>query len=327
MPKYPGQIDDNTSLPTAIDNVTPVKGSLFNRLRDATIAIEAELGTKPSSVYGSVKSRLDNLENNINNINAVQLNNDLGGTVNHPLVIGIQGNPITTDPPSFLQNLTWNGIAWAPQSNDLKSVLFGGNSTDGYGIVISNNDSISGTNYNITGTNINLTSSNDLSLKSSVSGAVTIYNSSSQEIIKVNNTGVGFFGITPAVQPKGLVQLSNIGLTSQYSTSVYMASNNSSIPLTTLISSAPAGLYQVDLYLVGTNPGTGGSVFATVSYTDDGGANSLSSGTLTFGGIFRVAAKLLVELSNNKSIQYQTTANALTGGATYSLRISVIRIT
>lgn len=61
--KYPNGIDDNISLPQAIDLVTPVNGAAVNTLRDAIIAIEAELGIDPSREYGTVRARLDALEN------------------------------------------------------------------------------------------------------------------------------------------------------------------------------------------------------------------------------------------------------------------------
>lgn len=56
--QYPGKIDDNTSLPDAIDSITPVQADVVNRLKQAILAIESELGTKPSGVYSSLKARL-----------------------------------------------------------------------------------------------------------------------------------------------------------------------------------------------------------------------------------------------------------------------------
>lgn len=65
---YPNQIDTTTELPKATDNVTPVRAELFNRLRDALIAVEQELGIQPSSTYSTVKDRIDALEARINDI-------------------------------------------------------------------------------------------------------------------------------------------------------------------------------------------------------------------------------------------------------------------
>lgn len=60
--KYPAQLDTSNELPLAVDNVTPVKAEVVNRLRDAVMAIESELGIDPSREYGSVRARLDALE-------------------------------------------------------------------------------------------------------------------------------------------------------------------------------------------------------------------------------------------------------------------------
>ncbi len=122
--KFPSSIDNSTTLPTVTDNNTPVQGKIFNRLRDAVLAIETELGTKPSSSYGTVKSRLDTLENNLNNTIGVQLNKDLGGSTIEPLVIGIQGNPISNVEPTSDQILVWNGVAWSPTNQkDVNDIL------------------------------------------------------------------------------------------------------------------------------------------------------------------------------------------------------------
>ena len=112
--QYPKSIDNNQSLPAAIDLVTPVQGIVFNRLRDAIIAVETELGTSPSAVYGTVSARFSNLENLVGNLDIIQLNKDLGGTLANPLVIGIQGYPVANIAPTLDSVLQWNGLAWVP---------------------------------------------------------------------------------------------------------------------------------------------------------------------------------------------------------------------
>jgi hypothetical protein len=114
MPQYPAQIDTSSSLPTAVDNLTPVQGSIFNKLRDAVISVEQELGVKPSGSYSTVRARLDNLETVVGNLQIISLAGDLGGTLHNPLVIGIQGKPVSTVAPTLNQVLAWNGIAWSP---------------------------------------------------------------------------------------------------------------------------------------------------------------------------------------------------------------------
>lgn len=60
--KYPDQIDSSTELPKTTDNITPVNAEVVNRLRDAILMIESELGIQPSSTYGTVRARLDAME-------------------------------------------------------------------------------------------------------------------------------------------------------------------------------------------------------------------------------------------------------------------------
>lgn len=116
--KYPSQIDNTSTLPKVVDNSTPIKASTVNNLRDAIINIESELGIKPSSVYGTVRARLDYLENILNVSQTILLANDLGGTASLPKVIGIQGNPISSVDPDIGQVLTWNGSIWLPLDPD-----------------------------------------------------------------------------------------------------------------------------------------------------------------------------------------------------------------
>jgi hypothetical protein len=59
---YPDGIDGSTELPVSSDNVTPVKAEVVNRLRDAIINTESELGIQPSGTYTTVRARLDALE-------------------------------------------------------------------------------------------------------------------------------------------------------------------------------------------------------------------------------------------------------------------------
>jgi hypothetical protein len=62
---YPNGIDNNDSIPEAIDLVSPVKAEFVNRLRHAVIAIENELGIDPSREFGTVRARLDYLQDNL----------------------------------------------------------------------------------------------------------------------------------------------------------------------------------------------------------------------------------------------------------------------
>lgn len=58
---YPLGVDGFAQLPVIIDGVSPIRAEDVNRLRDAIIAVERELGVNPSGTYATVKARLDAL--------------------------------------------------------------------------------------------------------------------------------------------------------------------------------------------------------------------------------------------------------------------------
>ena len=116
MTQYPAQIDNNATLPLVVDNQTPVGGDTVNRLRDAIIAIETELGAKPSGTFATVRARMDFVEHLITQ-QVVTINGDLGGVPSFPLVIGLQGRPLSSAAPTPNQVIGWNGIAWVPSNS------------------------------------------------------------------------------------------------------------------------------------------------------------------------------------------------------------------
>jgi hypothetical protein len=126
MSTYPASIDNGSSLPVAIDGLTPVQGSVFNALRNATLAIETTLGPQPAGVYGSVAGRLTTLEGSVGNIQSISLAGDLGGSLATPLVIGIQGRPVSSATPNSGQVLAWNGAAWVPGTASSVPIIFSG---------------------------------------------------------------------------------------------------------------------------------------------------------------------------------------------------------
>jgi trimeric autotransporter adhesin len=111
---YPAMIDTDVSLPSVVDTLTPVQAVVFNRLRDAVLAIESALGVEPQGVYGTTAARIGNLENTTGNLQIISLQQDLGGTLGAPFVVGLQGRPLSTSAPTPGEVLTWNGIAWLP---------------------------------------------------------------------------------------------------------------------------------------------------------------------------------------------------------------------
>ena len=113
---YPESIDTTANLMTVVDLFSPVSAIVVNRLRDAIIAIESTLGVQPGGIYTTVVGRISALENTVNNLNAVSLGGDLGNTRDNPYVIGIQGRPVSSVPPTINNVLIWDGIAWVPGS-------------------------------------------------------------------------------------------------------------------------------------------------------------------------------------------------------------------
>lgn len=125
MAKYPAQIDNDITLPKAIDNKTPIRAKEYNSLRDSIISIQNTLGVNPSGVYASLRSRLQALETTVGNLEIIKLDGDIGGTLYKPTVIAIQNNPVSEEMPSFGEILAWNGIAWAPKSAGAEVMLNG----------------------------------------------------------------------------------------------------------------------------------------------------------------------------------------------------------
>ena len=117
---YPAGLDTTVNIPTVINNITPLNATYFNSLQGAIFAIEGALGVNPAGTSGTVAARLTALQNSTSNIT---LNTqDLGGTYALPLVIGLQGYPISNQQPQTGNVLTWLGSAWAPiASTDLFS--------------------------------------------------------------------------------------------------------------------------------------------------------------------------------------------------------------
>jgi len=115
MIKYPAQIDDGISLPV-VNTSTGLSPVVFNRLRDAIISVEAELGVKPSAVFGTVRERLDYIQGIISS-SLVSLSGDLGGTQTSVKVIGINGKPIQDNDLKDGYVLSWDAFNqyWAPQ--------------------------------------------------------------------------------------------------------------------------------------------------------------------------------------------------------------------
>lgn len=120
MIKFPAAIDTIVELPTVVDNKTPVEGFHVNNMRDAILAIEAELGVKPSGVYSTVRSRFAALELALNNLvlGSVTFGGDLLSTsLVTQKVIALQGRNVSNTTPTDGYILTWvlSNNQWEPK--------------------------------------------------------------------------------------------------------------------------------------------------------------------------------------------------------------------
>ncbi len=96
--QYPNAVDNDVTLPNARDNVTPVKAEVVNRVKDAIVAVQNELGVKPSGTSGTLKARLDAMEAEIHSGSAGVFvpGRDLSGNSTLQTVVGIEGIPIAS---------------------------------------------------------------------------------------------------------------------------------------------------------------------------------------------------------------------------------------
>jgi len=123
---YPASIDSVISLPITIDGVTSINANLLNGQRGAILAIENALGVNPAGISGTVVARLLAIEANQTNLQTITLAQDLGGIPSAPLVVGLQGNPVSNTAPTNGYVLTWNGLTWIPMPASSLSVILSG---------------------------------------------------------------------------------------------------------------------------------------------------------------------------------------------------------
>lgn len=102
---YPAKIDTVITLPTAVDNFTPIKSDAVNGLRDAILKIEQALGVNPGGIYGNVGARFVYLESLINSGggggggSGITLGGDLSGTNTSQVVVGLFNHPLAPTLP------------------------------------------------------------------------------------------------------------------------------------------------------------------------------------------------------------------------------------
>ena len=147
---YPAVLDNSSTLPTAIDNNTPVSAASVNVLRDAILAIERTLGVVPQGIYSTVRARLDALDAIIQSIIAgggggvgtsVTFAGDLTGTSTHQVVVGLQTRPVNPITPVAGQTIIFDGYQWNPSTNFLGQEVITGpilSTSENTGLIILN---------------------------------------------------------------------------------------------------------------------------------------------------------------------------------------------
>jgi hypothetical protein len=119
---FPNGVDTVITLPSVIDNTTPVSASTVNTLRDTIIVIESNIGTNAQSVYGTIAQRLSAIEAILQSIinsgtgpiSPVFFNGDIQGTNIRQIIIGLQNRPLSSANPTTGQAIIWSGSQWAP---------------------------------------------------------------------------------------------------------------------------------------------------------------------------------------------------------------------
>lgn len=104
--KYPESLDDSSTLPVTIDNVTPVNAEVVNRLRSSVISTQTEMGVLPSGTFGTVRARLDDLDQTIRNIEIVTGSLDLGEIIDRIAILEEDVGDLETEVAALSATLT-----------------------------------------------------------------------------------------------------------------------------------------------------------------------------------------------------------------------------
>jgi hypothetical protein len=138
MSIYPDAIDGSAQLPVVIDKITSINADLINKIREAIINIEVELGIEPSGEFETVSDRLNTLapsnlesiledielrisvleQETIDHLDLLNIVWDVSGhtgTAGYLAGFNGLGNPVDIDPSSVgvTNHTALSNIAWA----------------------------------------------------------------------------------------------------------------------------------------------------------------------------------------------------------------------
>ena len=148
---YPASIDNGTSLPTLIDNISSINAGSINIIRDTAIAIETALGVNPQGVHTTVRMRLDYIEGLIGGIGGVTFSGDISGNDISQTVVGIHNIPASVTSIQAGQPLIYNGTFFTPSTNFAAQNIT--TTGDGYfSRIVTTGDGYIGGNLTVAGT-------------------------------------------------------------------------------------------------------------------------------------------------------------------------------
>ncbi len=175
---YPNGIDNTSTLPVAVDNVTHIVADVVNQNRSAVIAIEAELGVNPSGTYATVKDRLDAIISISSGDGYIRVQ-QAGSTVSTSNFLNFQTGATVTD----VGGVATIAIVGGTGGGTLSDTLALGNTTGANNVVVTNSSII--TNYNC-----------DLALESSDGYNITVETSGNLDLTATSNTTSGNITLT-----------------------------------------------------------------------------------------------------------------------------------
>ncbi len=142
---YPSAIDSSNELPLSVDNVTPIRSEVVNRIREAVLAVETELGVQPSSTFTTVRDRLDDFSARIADLaEQVEGMQIAGGGSVRVKENGVT-KVVTATTMDFLSGATITAsgnTALITIASGLPGQLTADNTTSGNNIVVSSGDEI-----------------------------------------------------------------------------------------------------------------------------------------------------------------------------------------